>query len=82
MAIEYFTKWVEAGPLDNIVTRFEIPQTLVSENGLHFNNKVFCRYCCELGITNQYSTPAYPQGNGQAKATNKSIVSGFKKETR
>ncbi|XP_050258908.1 uncharacterized protein LOC126703891 [Quercus robur] len=37
------------------------------------------RYCCELGITNIYSTSAYPQGNGQAEPVNKVIVSGFKK---
>ena len=30
-------------------------------------------------ITNRYSTPAYPQGNGQAKAVNKVIVNGLKK---
>ena len=32
-----------------------------------------------MGITNRYSTPAYPQGNRQAEAVNKVIVSGLKK---
>ena len=32
-----------------------------------------------MGITNRYSTPAYPQGNGQAEAVNKVIVNGLKK---
>ena len=32
-----------------------------------------------MGITNKYSTPAYPQGNEQAEAVNKVIVSGLKK---
>ena len=32
-----------------------------------------------VGITNRYSTLAYPQGNGQAEAVNKFIVSGLKK---
>ena len=32
-----------------------------------------------MGITNSYSTLAYPQGNGQAKAINKVIMSGLKK---
>ena len=36
-------------------------------------------YCCELRITNRYSTLAYPQGNGKAEAVNKIIVSGLKK---
>ena len=89
---DYFTKWVEARPLTNIqdvdvkkflwkniVTRFGIPYTLISDNGLQFDSKSFRRYCCELGITNRYSIPAYPQGNGQAEVINKVIVSVLKK---
>ena len=73
---DYFTKWVEFEPYvnirevdvkkflwKNIVTHFEIPHTLISDNGLQFDSKSFRRYCCELGITNRYSTLAYPQGN-------------------
>ena len=43
------------------------------------HRKSFRRYCSELGITNKYSTPAYPQGNGQAGAINKIIVNRIKK---
>ena len=32
-----------------------------------------------MGITNRYSTPAYPQGNRQVEAVNKVIVNGLKK---
>ena len=63
----------------NIVTRFGIPHTLISDNELQFNSKTFRRYCCNLGITNRYSTSTYPQGNGQAKIVNKVVVSGLKK---
>ena len=63
----------------NIVTRFEIPHILISDNELQFDSKSFRRYCCELGITNRYSTPAYPQENGQVEAVNKVIVSELKK---
>ena len=90
---DYFTKKVEVEPLanirdvdvkkflwKNIVTRFGVPRTFISDNGLQFDNKAFRRYCCDLGITNRYSTPAYPQGNGQAEAINKVIVSGLKKK--
>ena len=89
---DYFTKWVETEPLvnirdvdvkkfvwKNIVTHFGIPHSLILGNGLQFNSKSFRRYYYELGITNRYSTPVYPQGNGQAEAVNKGIVSGFKK---
>ena len=90
--MDYFTKWVELEPLanirdmdakrfvwKNIVTRFGILRTLISNNGLQFDSKDFSRYCCDLGITNIYSTPAYPQGNGYAEAVNKVIVTGFKR---
>ena len=92
VSTDYFTKWVEAKPLANIrdadakkffwrniVTRFGVPRTLISDNRLQFDSKAFRRYCCELGITNRYSTPAYPQENGQTEAVNKIIISGLKK---
>ena len=63
----------------NIVTCFGVPNTLVSDNGLQFDSKSFRRYCGELGITNKYSTSAYPQGNGQVEPVNKVIVNGLKK---
>ena len=63
----------------NIVTRFRVPRTLISDNGLQFDSKAFRRYCCELGITNRYSTSAYPQGNGQAEIVNKVIVNRLEK---
>ena len=89
---DYFTKWVEAEALANIkdvdvkkfvwksiVTRFGVPHTLISDNGLQFDSRAFRKYCSNLGIKNRYSTPAYPQGNGQAKTINKVIVNGLKK---
>ena len=52
---------------------------LISDNRLQFDSKAFRRYCCDLGIANKYSTPAYPQGNGQAEIVNMVIVGGLKK---
>ena len=63
----------------NIVTRFGVPYTLFLDNDLQFDSKSFRRYCCDLRITNRYSTPAYLQGNGQAEAVNKVLVNGLKK---
>ena len=93
VGIDYFTKWIEAKPLanirdvdakrfvwKNIVTRFGVPHALISNNGLQFDSKIFRSYCGELGITNMYSTPAYPQRNGQVEAVNKVIVNRLKKK--
>ena len=44
----------------NIVTRFGVPNALISDNGLQFDNRAFCDFCRDLGIMNRYFTPAYP----------------------
>ena len=85
---DYFIKWVETEPLTNIrdvdakrfvwkniVTRFGILYTLISDKDLQFDSKAFRKYCYDLGITNRYFSPAYPQGNGQAETVNKVTVS-------
>ena len=92
MAIDYFTKWAEVKALanirdidvkkfvwKNIITRFGVPNSLTSNNGLQFDNKAFLEFCSDLGIKNRYSNPEYPQSNGQAEATNKAIMNGLKK---
>ena len=89
---DYVTKWVEVEPLanirdvdverfiwKNIVTRFGVPNVLISDNGLQFDSKTFRKYCSDLGVKNRYSTPAYLQGNGQAEAVNKVIMNGLEK---
>ncbi|XXG78142.1 hypothetical protein AAC387_Pa08g2147 [Persea americana] len=92
VATDYFTKWVEAEPLSsiteldtksfvwkNIITRFGIPRTLISDNGTQFDSNFFKSFCQEYGIRNIHSTPAYPQSNGQAEISNKVLLDGIKK---
>ena len=92
VAVDYFTKWAKAEALanirdidvkkfvwKNIVTRFGVPNTFVSNNGVQFDSRAFRDFCRDLGIINRYFTPAYPQSNGQAEAVNKTILSGLKK---
>ena len=92
VATDYFTKLVEVealaniGDVDvkkfvwkNIVMRFGVPRALMFDNELQFDSKIFLEYYGSLGITNRYSSLAYPQSNGQAEVTNKMIVNGLKK---
>ena len=92
MAVDYFTKWAEVEALaniqdldvkkfmwKNIVTRFGVPNSLISDNGLKFDSRAFRKFCSDLGIKNKYFTLAYPQSNGQTEAVNKIIVNGLKK---
>ena len=52
--------------------------SLISDNGLQFDSRAFREFCSDLDIKNKYSTPAYPQSNGQAEAINKTILNGLK----
>uniref|UniRef100_A0A2N9GP47 Uncharacterized protein n=1 Tax=Fagus sylvatica TaxID=28930 RepID=A0A2N9GP47_FAGSY len=87
VAIDYFTKWVEAEPLATIterniqnfvwkavICRFGIPRVLVSDNGKQFDNPRFRQFSQELGIHNHYSSPGHPQANGQVEVTNRSLL--------
>ena len=85
-AIEYFTKWVEDIPMisikgpkiakfisHHIIYRFSIPTQIITDNGKNFKNKEVLALCKAYHIWISFSTPYYPQGNGQAEATNKTI---------
>ena len=93
VATDYFTKWVEAEPLSNIrdvdakhflwknvITRFGIPWATISDNGTQFESKLFKGFCSELDIRNFFSSPGYPQSNGQAEVSNKVVLDGIKKK--
>lgn len=88
----YFSKWVEVEAYvsikdkdifkfvwKKIVYRFGILQTIIVDNGSQFDSIVFRTFCLELKIKNLYSTPRYPQSNGQAKVTKKTLLSALKK---
>ena len=78
-ATDYFSKWIEVDAFasikdrdvtrfiwKNIVCRFGIPRSIISDNGPQFDSRVYRDFCQDLKIRNLYSTPWYPQGNGQA----------------
>uniref|UniRef100_A0A2N9GMR5 RNA-directed DNA polymerase n=1 Tax=Fagus sylvatica TaxID=28930 RepID=A0A2N9GMR5_FAGSY len=87
VATEYFSKWVEAIPLrkatgaavanfirEHIITRFGIPHKIISDNGTPFVNKNVREVLEHYRIKHRRSTPYYPQGNGQAEATNRMLL--------
>ena len=92
VATDYLSKWIEAEAFasikdkevvqfvcKNIVCRFEIPQSIVTNNWPQFDSRIYRNFYRELKIKNLYSTPRYPQSNGQAKASNKTLLSTLKK---
>ena len=59
--------------------RFGIPQSIVTNNEPQFDSRVYMSFCSELKIKNLYLTPRYPQSNGQAEASNKTLLLDLKK---
>ncbi|XP_024007922.1 uncharacterized protein LOC112083931 [Eutrema salsugineum] len=63
----------------NIICRHGLPYEIVTDNGPQFISDVFEDFCAKWKIRLSKSTPRYLQGNGQAEATNKTILDGIKK---
>jgi transposase InsO family protein len=91
VATDYFTKWVEAILLksatskdliaflkEHIVHRFGIPQTITTNQGTMFTSNEFKSFAARLGIKLLNSSPYYAQANGQAEASNKSLIKVMK----
>ena len=73
VAIDYFTKWIEAKALasittkqvtqflwENVMCRYGIPRVLVTDNGTQFNNEEFRSYCQENEIELRFTSVAHP----------------------
>jgi len=92
MAIEYFTKWIEAEPVakitthkvhhfvwKNIVCRFGISRHLVSDNGTQVASQQLGKLCSELRIKQVSATIKHPQMNGQVESVNRVLLRGLKR---
>ncbi|XP_058218439.1 uncharacterized protein LOC131329357 [Rhododendron vialii] len=90
-ATDLFTKWVEASPMikttagdverfiwKHIISRFGVPYAILSDNGSQFVTSALKAFYAKHHITIHNSSVAYPQGNGQAEASNKTITRGLK----
>ena len=73
VAIEYYTKWVEAISLkiaiqkhiinfikEYIICRFGIPQRLIMDNGANFTGKDIMEFCKNMKIDQRFSSVYYP----------------------
>ncbi|KAI5313614.1 hypothetical protein L3X38_042790 [Prunus dulcis] len=63
----------------NILCQFGCPQSLVTDNGSQFIGKQIIAFFGKYKIKQHLSTPRYPQGKGQAEASNKVILDCLKK---
>jgi hypothetical protein len=90
-ATDYFTKWIEAIPirsashkviisfLEDIIARFGCPSRIVTDNSTSFKVEPLILFCEQFKIKLIHSTPYYPQGNGLAESSNKSLIKIIKR---
>ncbi|XP_022023731.1 uncharacterized protein LOC110923992 [Helianthus annuus] len=82
VAVDYFTKWVEAKALasttammvrkfiwEHIICRFGLPLKIVTDNGTNFASEDLQNWMKKMKIEHTFSSVAHPQGNGQVEST-------------
>jgi len=86
VAIDKFSKWIEARPITNIHSEqavlfftniihwFGIPSVIITDNGTQFTGKKFLDFCDQHHIRVNWSVVAHPQTNGQVERANGMIL--------
>ena len=80
LAVDYVFKWVEAiayprndantivGFIQrNILSKFGAPRTIISDEGSHFENKVFAKLMNRYGISHVMGLTYHPRQMGKQK---------------
>jgi len=83
VAIDYFTKWVEAASYASvtrsvvvkfikkeIICRYGLPKKIITNNATNLNNKMMKEMCEDFRIQHHNSTPYRPKMNGVVEAAN------------
>jgi hypothetical protein len=90
VAVEKFTKWIEAKPITKcggkiatkfvreLIYRYGFPHSIISDNGTNFVKDALAEFCREHNIRLDVASVAHPESNGQAERANQSIFHGLK----
>jgi transposase InsO family protein len=90
VAIDKFSRWVEVRPITNlraeqvvtfftdIVYRFGVPNSIITDNGSQFTGRKFLEFCDKFHIRVDWAAVAHPQTNGQVERANGMILQGLK----
>jgi transposase InsO family protein len=64
--------------LKDIILRYGVPHSIITDNGSNFAQGPFARYCEEVGIRLDIVSVAHPCTNGQVERSNGLVLSGIK----
>ncbi|GJY03263.1 reverse transcriptase domain-containing protein [Tanacetum coccineum] len=91
VAIDYFTKWIEAKQVatitenqnkklvwDSIVCRFGLPGEIMSDNVKQFRDNPFKEWCDKLNIKQRFASIKPPQTNRHVERANRGLGEGIK----
>jgi transposase InsO family protein len=92
VAVEYFSKWIEAKPLatitsvtvqkfflQNIICRFGVPKAITVDNGTQFDTETFKDFCDQIGTKIHFALVRHPESNGLVERANGIIMTGIMK---
>lgn len=91
--IDRDTSWTEVVPLNDItsesvikaltkewISRFGVPEIIVSDNGRQFISEVFSNFCESFGIEHRHTTPYHPQCNGKVERFHRSLKNALRSQ--
>lgn len=91
IVVDYYSKYIEVSKvcslmsceiiqhLKNIVSRYEIPETVVSDNGPEYSSHLFKEFSNSWNFNHVTSSPRYPQSNGQAERSIQTVKNIMRK---
>ena len=86
IAIDKFTKWIEAKPITNIrseeavkffldiIYRFGVPNCIITDHGTNFTGKKFLDFSDGYGIRIDWASIEHPRTNGQVERANGMVL--------
>jgi hypothetical protein len=89
--IDKFSKWIEYKPLvkgttkkavkllDEIIHRFGLPNSIISDLGSTFTRNDFWNFYDDRGIVVKYVSVAHPRANDQVEWANGMVLDALKK---
>jgi hypothetical protein len=92
VVVEYFTKWIKAKPLvnivatglrrffwQNIICRFGVPRKIMVDNAKQFDYHIFKEFCHQMGVKAALASVYHPQSSDAVEKANTLIFITIKR---